>query len=96
MSLRNRRAMKRDANEPEIVSALRKAGAVVFPIDSPADLLIYWRGQFIVAEVKDSAKPPSARKLTCSQLVSHAMLPPGAIPILLSVDDALAMLRGIA
>ena len=57
-----------DRNQPEIVAALRKAGAVVhcthqlgggFP-----DLFCNFRGRIFGFEVKDPMQPPSARKLT--------------------------------
>ena len=57
-----------DRNQPEIVAALRKAGAVVhcthqlgggFP-----DLFCNFRGRIFGFEVKDPLQPPSARKLT--------------------------------
>ena len=57
-----------DRNQPEIVAALRNAGAVVhcthqlgggFP-----DLFCNFRGRIFGFEVKDPMQPPSARKLT--------------------------------
>lgn len=51
MSL-NRYAKRIDVNQPEIVSALRKAGARVWLISKPFDLLVGVRGRFTVLEVK--------------------------------------------
>ena len=51
MSL-NRHATQRDANEPEIVAALRAAGASVWPLDEPLDLLVGYRGRDYLLEVK--------------------------------------------
>lgn len=51
MSL-NRYAKKRDANEPEIIEALEKAGATVHRIDVPCDLVIGFRGRNYLGEVK--------------------------------------------
>lgn len=51
MSLQ-RRAKRRDANEPEVVHALRKAGAVVWYQDKPFDLLVGYKGRLIAMEVK--------------------------------------------
>jgi hypothetical protein len=64
MSLPPRRAKRIDANQPDIVQALRKAGAKVWVLGSPADLLAGYRGRLSTLEVKDGAKPPSARQLT--------------------------------
>ncbi len=66
-----RRAARIDVNQPEIVQALRKAGAVVTPIHTigqgVADLLVSYRQKWLVLEVKDGAKPPSARELTTDE-----------------------------
>lgn len=63
-----RRAAKRDANHGEIVTALRRVGAVVNDAvaSSPCgfDALVGWRGTWRTIEIKDGAKPPSARQLT--------------------------------
>lgn len=57
------RTARRDANEVEIVKALRKLGVKVWT-DLPVDLLCFHRGRLFCVEVKDGSKPPSARKLT--------------------------------
>jgi len=51
MSL-HRYGKRRDANEPEVVMALRKAGAVVWFMDRPFDLLVGHRGRLVALEVK--------------------------------------------
>jgi hypothetical protein len=70
-----RRAAKVDANQHEIVAALRKIGASVQPLHSVGqgcpDLLVGWRGMNTVLEIKDGKKPPSARKLTDDQVIWH-------------------------
>ncbi len=56
-----------DRNQPEIVKALRKAGAVVkitSQLKDAFDLLVGHRGRLMMVEVKDGDKPPSARRLT--------------------------------
>lgn len=68
-----RRAAKVDANQAEIVAALRKVGASVTPIHMVGsgcpDLLVGFGGRTLVLEVKDGAKPPSARKLTDDEVM---------------------------
>jgi Holliday junction resolvase len=63
-----RRAARVDANQAEIVAALRKAGATVQPIHTIGhgcpDLLAGYHGKTYLIEVKDGNKPPSAQKLT--------------------------------
>ena len=51
MSL-NRYARKIDANQPEIVQALRSVGARVWVLSKPFDLLVGHMGRFTVLEVK--------------------------------------------
>ena len=50
----HRRNAKRDANEPEIISALRQAGATVRTISGAGipDSLIGFRGKTYLAEIK--------------------------------------------
>lgn len=70
------RAAKVDRNQAEIVAALRKAGAKVYVSSSFGqgfpDLVVGYQGRFVLLEVKDGAKPPSARKLTADQVKFHA------------------------
>ena len=74
-----RRAARTDQNQSEIVAALRGAGCWVMDLSAVGkgcpDLLVHgpvhpW--QLVLIEVKDGAKPPSARKLTPDQLRFHA------------------------
>ena len=55
-----RRGARRDANEPDIVAALREAGAFVWLLDQPMDLLVWspWQERLVLLEVKD----PGAEK----------------------------------
>lgn len=55
MSL-NRYAKKRDASEPEIVSALLQCGFSVERLDRPVDLLVGFRGRTFVVECKVDGK----------------------------------------
>ena len=55
---------KRDDNEKEIVEALEKAGATVFRLDQPTDLLVGYHGSNILIEVKDGKKTASRKKKT--------------------------------
>lgn len=82
-----------DENQPEIVAALRKAGASVEPLHTVGkgcpDLMVGYRGDNFVLEVKDGRKPPSARGLTDAQIRWH-MLWRGHVKIVNNVDEALA------
>lgn len=70
-----RRAARIDANQPEIIKALRGVGAAVQPLHTVGggvpDLLVSHRMVNYLIEIKDGAKPPSARRLTQDQLVWH-------------------------
>ena len=91
-----RRAAKVDANQPEIVAAFRAAGCSVQPLhavgEGVPDLLVWTgAGGLRLVEVKDGAKPPSARRLTDRQVEWHEAWR-GPVEVIVSVDDALAWL----
>lgn len=63
-----RRACAVDGNHNRIADALRKVGAWVWstaPLGNGfPDLLVWYKNQFILFEVKDGALPPSKRELS--------------------------------
>ena len=71
-----RRAANVDRNQPEIVAALRAAGATVEHLHAVGggcpDLLVGYRGANYLLEVKDGQKVASGRTLTREQVVWHA------------------------
>lgn len=93
-----RRAAKIDANQPEIVKALRKVGASVAPAHTMGqgfpDLVVGFRDATYLLEVKDGSKPPSARKLTPDQVEWHDAWR-GHCCVVSSVEEALAAI-GVA
>jgi hypothetical protein len=58
-----RRAARVDANQAQIVSALRAAGAYVWIIGLPVDLLVGFKGHTFLVEVKDGPR----KRLTALQ-----------------------------
>ena len=58
-----RYAKRVDANQDQIVSALRAAGAYVCIIGLPVDLLVGFKGHTFLVEVKDGSK----KRLTALQ-----------------------------
>lgn len=70
-----RRAAAVDGNQGLIVRVLRAIGASVQSIapvgDGCPDLLVGWRRQTFLLEVKDPAQAPSARRLTELELRWH-------------------------
>lgn len=82
-----------DRNQPEIVQALRSVGCSVQPLHQVGggvpDLLVGIGGLNYLLEVKDGAKPPSARALNADQVVWHRDWR-GQRVVVESVEDALA------
>lgn len=77
-----RRAAKVDANQDLIVSYLRNTvGAAVYPIKLPVDLLVCFRGEHKLFEVKDKKGT-----LTSTQKRFIASWP-GKVHIVRSIDD---------
>lgn len=95
-----RRAARIDANQPEIVAALRKVGATV--IDTSAvgngfpDLTVAFRRQTFFLEVKDGQKPPCERQLTPDQIKWHVEWNGGPCTVVSCVDEALAFIGATA
>lgn len=91
-----RRAARVDANQEQIVSAMRACGATVRIVtqgDGLPDLLVGYRGYTILMEVKDGHKPPSARKLTEEEQKFFENWTGGMLAIVNSVDEALELLK---
>ena len=88
-----RHAARVDANKTAVVSALEAAGARVWDLKLPVDLLIGFRGRWMLMEVKDGNKPPSARKKTALQERFFAWAT--GLPVAL-VDGPGAALRALA
>jgi hypothetical protein len=88
-----RRAAKTDRNQTEIVAALRKVGATVQSLaavgDGVPDLLVGFRRETYLLEVKDGKKPPSARELTPDQVRWHTEWFGGFCVVVNSAGEAL-------
>ena len=96
-----RHALRKDANESAIISALTQAGAHVRVLGLPVDLLVGYVAsdgskRFAFFECKDGQKSPSRRKKTAVQEKFFAEFPESAgWPVCLvdSEESALRMLR---
>ena len=97
-----RRAARIDANQPEIVDGLRKAGATVQTLatvgDGCPDLLIGYRGKNYAAEVKDPNREgkkyrehETARVLTEDQHKWHFFWQ-GQVSVIWTIDEALELI----
>lgn len=91
-----RRAAKTDANQDQVVEALRAAGATVQSLAAVGkgvpDLLVGFQGKTLLMEVKDGRKPPSERRLTEQQFIWHGAWRGGPVAIVDGPDAALRML----
>lgn len=89
-----RRAARRDANEPQVIAALRAAGAYVKQINDEGafDLLCWHGGRTFLLEVKDGSKPPSARTLSPAEQKFHDEWPGVNLHIVTSHQEALDIL----
>ena len=92
-----RRAAKIDANQEQIVSALRSAGATVQSLaaigNGCPDLLVGFNGQTLLMEIKDGNKSPSQRKLTEDQIIWHGRWNGGALAVVDGPEAAIRMLK---
>ena len=91
-----RKAARIDANQEQVVSVLRAAGATVQSLASVGkgvpDLLVGYKGQTLLMEIKDGNKPNSQRLLTEDQLKWHGSWKGGALAIVDSPESALMMI----
>lgn len=91
-----RYARKVDANHARIVKALRGVGVGVIDTSQHGefvDIVTVHRGVIRLVEVKDGAKPPSARTLTDAQVRLHALVEShgGAVHVVTSEDEAISL-----
>lgn len=84
-----RQAAKRDENEPEIVRLLELAGARVWRLAQPFDLLVGFRGRLWLLEVKTEKG-----RLTREQLRDYDLATADGLPVAI-VKTAGEALRAI-
>ena|ERR1017187_2159849 len=92
-----RRRAKIDANQPEIVRALRENGCTVQSLAPMGhgcpDLLVGKDGRNFLLEIKDPNQKPSQRRLTDDEKAWHcAWL--GQIAVVETVEEALLLVVG--
>jgi hypothetical protein len=82
-----------DTNQKKIVQALRDIGAVVFLIGRPFDLLVGFRGELFLLEVKN---PTGRNKLGASQEadILSLSLVGVEVRVVRSVEEALEVCNG--
>ena len=82
------RKAKRDASEPEIVSALQQCGFSVERMDKPVDLLVGFRGRTWLVECKSGTKG-YGKALNSNQADFAARWRGTAVVVLHSRDEAI-------
>jgi hypothetical protein len=83
-----RYASRRDANEAAIITALQAAGADVWVIGLPVDLLVGYKGHTFLVEVKNGPK----RRLTALQADFFESWRGGTLARIDGPDGALRMI----
>lgn len=89
--VRKRYGRKVDANQKEIVNALKKTGRNVFEIEEPFDLLIDNYGEWVVMEIKNpetNARQKGGGLMTDKQLKIMAEL---KAPVVVAYDIDMAL-----
>lgn len=88
-----RYAARVDANQEQIVSAMRAAGASVTILKLPVDLLVGHAGKTALVEVKDPNSSYGKKGLNENQRAFQAGWKGGIVAIVDSVESALRLLR---
>ena len=93
-----RRNARTDANQADIVAAMRAAGASVWIIGIPVDLLIGYRGKSLLMEIKTltGKREPKAARYTPLQIAFLTEWRGGPVSTVTDVEGALTALRVLA
>jgi hypothetical protein len=87
-----------DDNQQLIVQALRQAGASVLHLHTIGrgcpDILVGWRGNNVLIEIKNGMQPPSHRKLTTQEAAWHQMWR-GKVATVATIHEALVAIGAI-
>lgn len=90
-----RHAARVDANQADIVAALRAAGASVWFIGLPVDLLVGYQGKTVLVECKTltGKKAPKAARHTPLQQAFMTQWRGGTVATVTDVESALRVLE---
>lgn len=91
-----RYAARVDANQEQIVSALRAAGAYVFILKLPVDLLVGFNNKTALVEVKDPNSAYGKKGLNANQRKFQEEWNGGTLAMVDSVEAAQQLLRLMA
>ena len=91
----SRHARHADGNQPEVVEAIRKHGGHVIHLHMVGhgvpDLLVGWRGCWVLLEVKDGRLSPSRRALNALEAAWHAQAIAHGLPVYVVTSPAHAV-----
>lgn len=87
------RARRTDSNNDEIAKAAEALGVRVHRTNREWDQTWQYGGLTMLVEVKDGSKPPSARKLTKAEEITHSKMTIRIIKDLSDVKGAVDVLR---
>lgn len=91
-----RRAAKRDANEPAIVQALEAAGAKVWRLSLPLDLLVGVHGRFYVLEVKlEGERTPRKDRATQTETIAECQRKGLPVYVVRTPEEALQAIGAV-
>ena len=91
-----RRAAKRDANEKGIVEALEAAGAKVWRLSLPLDLLVGLHGRFVLLEVKrEGEKKPRKDRATQTETIAECQRKGLPVYVVRAPEEALQAIGAI-
>jgi hypothetical protein len=88
-----RHAARVDANQGEIVAALRASGASVFVLKLPVDLLVGYAGKTALVEVKDPTSAYGKKGLNVKQSAFLMGWNGGTVALIDSVEAAQNLIR---
>lgn len=88
------KARRKDANHNTITGVLRQVGAELletYQLPAALDVFVAYRGRWVLLEIKDGTKPPSARKLTEDEAATVARIARTGAPVhvVTTPDEAL-------
>jgi len=91
-----RHAARVDANQGEIVAALRASGASVFVLKLPVDLLVGYAGKTALVEIKDPTSAYGKKGLNQKQSAFLMGWNGGTVALIDSVDAAQWLIRSMS
>jgi len=91
-----RHAARVDANQGEIVAALRASGASVFVLKLPVDLLVGYAGKTALVEIKDPTSRYGKKGLNVKQSAFLMGWNGGTVALIDSVEAAQNLIRSMS